>query len=339
MEKNSGVKFHQAQVAYARQIVGDMTDVDRSDAQETVTIEIPQATTEGMVVSDKTEIKKETIPLPKSEAEATDIIKRFQSGADSIRGDEDVSDNVVQHMLSDKTSLAEEKWLGTEEEELASYISELVYIHTKLMIVDDRRVIMGSANINDRSQRGDGDSEIALVVEDEDMVKTTMDGKPYMAARFAASLRRKLFKEHLGLIRPQVCEDREEEVTSFMRPAPHPNDDEMDSEEDQKVADPLSDEAQNLWKDTARTNREIFTELFRPVPTNLVRDWKAYENYVPKVKTGHVIPDVPLHRVKERLSQVKGALVEMPIDFLIDQHDFVEGPEWTGLNPTLPIYI
>lgn len=57
-------------------------------------------------------------------------------------------------------------------------MSELIYIHSKLMIVDDRRVIMGSANINDRSQKGDGDSEIAMVVEDMDMIETTMDGKP-----------------------------------------------------------------------------------------------------------------------------------------------------------------
>jgi phospholipase D1/2 len=26
-------------------------------------------------------------------------------------------------------------------------------------------------------------------------------------------------------------------------------------------------------------------------------------------------------------------------DFLIDEKDFVEGPDWIGLNPTLPIYI
>ena len=53
---------------------------------------------------------------------------------------------------------------------------------------------MGSANINDRSQKGDGDSEIALVVEDNDMIHSEMDGKPYMAARFAATLRRQLYK-------------------------------------------------------------------------------------------------------------------------------------------------
>lgn len=32
----------------------------------------------------------------------------------------------------------------------------------------------------------------------------------------------------------------------------------------------------DLWVKTARKNREIFTECFRPVPTNLVRDYNAY---------------------------------------------------------------
>jgi len=40
------------------------------------------------------------------------------------------------------------------------------------MIVDDRLVIIGSANINERSQRGDRDSELAAVIRDTDM----MDG-------------------------------------------------------------------------------------------------------------------------------------------------------------------
>lgn len=120
---------------------------------------------------------------------------------------------------------------------LDRYVSELSYIHTKLMIVDDRRVIvripsfiflniamtffvhkMGSANLNDRSQKvrdpkfqlmigvwlirdckGDGDSEIALVVEDQDSIPSTMDGRPYRAARFAATLRRRLFRRAYSL--------------------------------------------------------------------------------------------------------------------------------------------
>ena len=42
--------------------------------------------------------------------------------------------------------------------------------------------------------QGDGDSEIALVVEDEDHIPSYMDGRPYSAGRFAATLRRRLFR-------------------------------------------------------------------------------------------------------------------------------------------------
>lgn len=75
---------------------------------------------------------------------------------------------------------------------------------------------------------------------------------------------------------PQRAEGRHE-PTSFMKPAPHPNDDEFGTPNDDLVADPLADSTWALWNDTARRNREIFTEIFRPVPTNLVRDWKAYD--------------------------------------------------------------
>ncbi|KAA1473211.1 phospholipase D/nuclease [Dentipellis sp. KUC8613] len=334
MEANSGVKFNQAQVALARQWVGDSADPEQP---KEVTVQMPQATTEGIVLSGKTAVKKETYALPATYAEAVDVIEKFQRGAG--RGDEEVADTVGQHALGDRTALEQERWLGSEQEELDAYVSELSYIHTKLMIVDDRRVIMGSANLNDRSQKGDGDSEIALVVEDDDLLESTMNGEPVRVSRFAASLRRKLYRQHLGLIRPHVCTERKEHTTSFMRAAPVPNDDEFDDDDDRLVADPLLEETLELWHTTARRNREIFTELFRPVPTNLVRDWKAYDTYVPKVKTGHVVPGIPLERVKDRLARVKGALVEAPLDFLIDQKDFVEGPDWVGLNPTLPIYI
>ena len=40
------------------------------------------------------------------------------------------------------------------------------------MIVDDKKVILGSANINDRSLLGERDSEIGILVEDEDIFET-----------------------------------------------------------------------------------------------------------------------------------------------------------------------
>ena len=52
-----------------------------------------------------------------NDAEARGIIERFEAAAKAIRGDEEVSDNVAQHMLQAEGSLQEEAWLGTPDEE------------------------------------------------------------------------------------------------------------------------------------------------------------------------------------------------------------------------------
>ena len=62
-----------------------------------------------------------------------------------------------------------------------------------------------------------------------------------------------------------------------MRPAPVANEDETYINDDARVADPLSNKFMELLNTTARVNREVFTELFRPVPSNLVRNWNAYD--------------------------------------------------------------
>ncbi|OUM54652.1 hypothetical protein BVG19_g4069 [[Candida] boidinii] len=78
-------------------------------------------------------------------------------------------------------------------------VSEQLYIHAKTMIVDDRVAIIGSANINERSMRGNRDSEVAAIVRDREMVDTMMDEKPYKAGKFAHTLRMRLMREHLGV--------------------------------------------------------------------------------------------------------------------------------------------
>jgi phospholipase D1/2 len=67
------------------------------------------------------------------------------------------------------------------------------------MVVDDRVAIIGSANINERSQRGDRDSELACVIRDTDMIDSTMAGKPFQVGRFSHTLRIRLMREHLGI--------------------------------------------------------------------------------------------------------------------------------------------
>jgi len=333
------VKLSEAQVALARQWVAG----DALTTQREITLSLPRDEDELETNTEKGKEKEKVttfkVAIPVDSEAARQVVMNFQNGARGERSDDPVADNVGQHRLLDNTSLLQEKWLGTEEEEFNAYVSELLYIHSKVMIVDDRRVIMGSANLNDRSQKGNGDSEIALVVEDDDMINSTMNGVPYPVARFAATLRRHLYKEHLGLIPPQDCNSRHPTVTNEMRPAPYPLSDVTHSKEDRMVADPLSQETDQLWKETARKNREIFTEIFRPVPTNLVQNAAAYDLYVPKGKYGHVVKGIPLSRVKDRLSLVQGCLVECPLEFMIDDKDLVSGPEWTILNPTLPLYV
>lgn len=118
MEENSGVKFGEAQVALARQWVG--TPIEGGEFQTTVSIKGVEESTGDAAVSGDTKVKSEEVPLPQSADEARQIIERFQHGADSLRGDEDVADTVSQHALLDRTSLWDEKWLGTEDEELNS---------------------------------------------------------------------------------------------------------------------------------------------------------------------------------------------------------------------------
>ena len=50
--------------------------------------------------------------------------------------------------------------LRQKGELLGTPVTELIYIHSKLIIVDDKILICGSANINDRSLLGSRDSEV-----------------------------------------------------------------------------------------------------------------------------------------------------------------------------------
>lgn len=128
-------------------------------------------------------------------------------------------------------------------------VTELIYIHSKLIIADDRRCLIGSANINDRSQVGDRDSEVCVIFEDTQFTPSTMNNQPYQAGTFAGSLRRRLFQEHLGLLK---AEQQEEAIVHRLQVI--------------DVTDPVSPEFFALWNDVARKNTEIFDQVLRISP-------------------------------------------------------------------------
>lgn len=207
---------------------------------------------------------------------------------------------------------------------------------------------------------GNHDSEIALVIEDPTPVPSTMDGRPWTASRFAASLRRELFRKHLGLLPPQDYQkpDAEAEPVGIV---PHRYD--FESPESRVVADPLADVFNNLWNSRARTNTEVFRKVFHVVPDDGIRDWDAYKEffeyyfhkanheaaegqppvvYPARYDWGHVVRDEfpygpeGVREVKELLSRVRGTLVEMPLMFLIEEDMAKEGITLNEL--TEPIY-
>jgi phospholipase D1/2 len=81
-------------------------------------------------------------------------------------------------------------------------ISEMIYVHSKLTIVDDAVAIIGSANINDRSLNGNGDTELAAVIVDDAEAQMTDVGGGIrcITRKFARDLRQKLWQKHLGML-------------------------------------------------------------------------------------------------------------------------------------------
>jgi phospholipase D1/2 len=77
---------------------------------------------------------------------------------------------------------------------MGKLVQEIIYVHSKLLIVDDKYVICGSANINDRSMMGKRDSEVSALIEDTDFIDSIQNGKPTKAGKYAYSLRKKIFK-------------------------------------------------------------------------------------------------------------------------------------------------
>ncbi|GCB82152.1 hypothetical protein scyTo_0021540, partial [Scyliorhinus torazame] len=179
--------------------------------------------------------------------------------------------------------------LRTHAELNNSLVSELIYIHSKMMIVDDRQVIIGSANINDRSLLGKRDSEMAVLVEDTEMETSVMDGEEYQAGRFAHRLRLQCFKIHLGL-----------------------HDDQMGD-----VEDPVSDRCfQETWNAVATINSTIYDQVFKPLPSNSAPSLVELREFV--AVPGLVTEDP--EEAREKLRNVHGFLVQYPLYFLCEEH-------------------
>ncbi|PHH62239.1 hypothetical protein CDD81_7299 [Ophiocordyceps australis] len=229
---------------------------------------------------------------------------------------------VAHHAMAGQGSLLDEPWdsEADPESEIRNWIQEELYVHAKLLIADDRIVICGSSNLNDRSQLGDHDSELSIVMEDTKRIASSMDGEPFEAGYLAATLRRFLWREHMGLLPPQDLDPKDD--VNAQPPSVNPENKIYDDDDSYKfVEDPMSDELWTMWTEQADTNTKLFRHLFHADPDDHIKTFDDYDRYLPPrgVKAGHIFDQfMPPEEAREKLSRIKGHLVWMPMDFLCD---------------------
>ncbi|XP_030311958.1 phospholipase D1 isoform X1 [Calypte anna] len=178
--------------------------------------------------------------------------------------------------------------LRTYAELEGKLVTELIYVHSKLLIADDNTVIIGSANINDRSMLGKRDSEMAIIVQDTETVPSVMDGEDYNAGKFAQSLRLRCFRVVLG--------------GSDLNP---------------EHQDPVCDKFfKEVWISTAARNATIFDKVFRCLPSDQVNNLTQLRDFINKPK---LATDDPA-RAAEELKKIRGFLVQFPFRFLEEEY-------------------
>uniref|UniRef100_A0A8D0HBB4 Phospholipase n=1 Tax=Sphenodon punctatus TaxID=8508 RepID=A0A8D0HBB4_SPHPU len=168
-------------------------------------------------------------------------------------------------------------------------VTELIYVHSKLLIADDNTVIIGSANINDRSMLGKRDSEMAVVVQDTDTVPSVMDGEAYDAGRFAQSIRLQCFRVVLGCLTDLNVD----------------------------LQDPVCDKFfKEVWVSTAARNATIFDKMFRCLPSDQVNNLVQLRDFIVKPKLANEDPA----KAAEELKKIHGFLVQFPFRFLDEEN-------------------
>ena len=175
--------------------------------------------------------------------------------------------------------------------------TEIIYIHSKLMIVDDNKVLLGSANINDRSMLGIRDSEFAVIIKEKKQLinkkcnrNFVMNGdKNYRGTNFATNFRKELMAEHLGI---------------------NPDDPILD--------DPVSKELFSLIVSRANSNTGIYHNIFGCYPDD------AYTNFELLKKAKKLQqeekPEVLLNKYNSMKNQIVGHIVNYPLTFLKDEN-------------------
>lgn len=131
-------------------------------------------------------------------------------------------------------------------------VTEQIYVHSKLLIADDRVAILGSANINDRSLLGPRDSELAVIVRDSTPITVALDGEcPQQVGKAVHELRVELWKKHFGLGLTKA---------SKIHPA---------TSLESCLTQPAAESSRRAIQERATDNSKLYEEAFDFIPRNV----------------------------------------------------------------------
>ena len=129
-EEKSGVSYQEVQRANAEEIMGGgaPNSTDKNPAHKDAS---------GDEERERNTDKKRQFEAQRGEAGG--------GGKESTK-----ADSIARTAMLNGGKVSEQEWEGDLDDEKANFVQEELYIHGKLLIVDDRIAICGSSNINDR---------------------------------------------------------------------------------------------------------------------------------------------------------------------------------------------
>lgn len=139
-------------------------------------------------------------------------------------------------------------------------VTEQIYVHSKLLIADDRVAILGSANINDRSQLGDRDSELAVIVAGSTSQAVSINGRSqYPVCPQVKQLRTDLWRKLFALAANHSADS--------VQPA---------TELTAMIEQPAAPATWQAIQSQATSNAEAYEDAFPHVPRNNASIWPQW---------------------------------------------------------------
>ncbi len=263
-EEESGVKYQEVQRAEAEEIMGEgihgNIDVEGGRDAHMGEKHEQRSAVKGELAENTAEERKDD-----ADERRTDAKRKFEAARRTISRPS-LARALLHHAMAGTGPLSETKWEGSDEDEVENWIQEELYIHAKLLIADDRIVICGSSNLNDRSQLGYHDSELSIVVEDTKRFPSMMDGQTIRGwlARWDAPATP--VASTPGLLLPRKMTPVKD--PNAQPPAGDSPNDPWDRDESWKTDRGPSERAElwDMWTGQATKNTEMFRQLFHADP-------------------------------------------------------------------------